>query len=69
MAKSTAVLPAEQLRVVGRTIARHDARDKVQASTLYAADWQMPGMLHGRHAGRSCGRPRAAARPAERRRS
>ena len=48
MAKSAAVLPAEQLRVVGRTIARHDARDKVQASTLYAADWQMPGMLHGR---------------------
>jgi xanthine dehydrogenase molybdenum-binding subunit len=48
VAKSAAVLPAEQLRVVGRTIARHDARDKVQASTLYAADWQMPGMLHGR---------------------
>ena len=48
MAKSTAVLPAMQLRVVGRTIARHDARDKVQASTLYAADWLMPGMLHGR---------------------
>ncbi|HEV2438814.1 MAG TPA: xanthine dehydrogenase family protein molybdopterin-binding subunit [bacterium] len=44
----TAVLPAaEQLRVVGRSIARHDARDKVQAATLYAADWQMPGMLHG----------------------
>jgi CO/xanthine dehydrogenase Mo-binding subunit len=47
VAKRAAVLPAEQLRVVGRSIARHDARDKVQASTLYAADWQMPGMLHG----------------------
>jgi len=41
------VLTAERLRVVGRSIPRHDARDKVQAATLYAADWQMPGMLHG----------------------
>ena len=47
MAEGPAVLPAAHLRVVGRTIARHDARDKVQARTLYAADWQMPGMLHG----------------------
>ena len=39
--------PAEELRAVGRSIPRHDARDKVQAATLYAADWQMPGMLHG----------------------
>ncbi len=37
----------EPLRVVGRAIPRHDARDKVEARTLYAADWQMPGMLHG----------------------
>ena len=44
---SAAVLPAERLRVVGKPIPRHDARDKVQAATLYAADWQMPGMLHG----------------------
>jgi CO/xanthine dehydrogenase Mo-binding subunit len=33
--------------VVGRPIVRHDALDKVQACTLYAADWEMPGMLHG----------------------
>ncbi len=46
MARETAPT-AEQLRVVGRSIPRHDARDKVQARALYAADWQMPGMLHG----------------------
>jgi CO/xanthine dehydrogenase Mo-binding subunit len=39
---------AEQpaLRVVGQPVIRHDARDKVQAATAYAADWAMPGMLH-----------------------
>ena len=37
----------EGLRVVGRPLPRHDAWDKVRARTLYAADWQMPGMLHG----------------------
>ncbi|HET7266215.1 MAG TPA: xanthine dehydrogenase family protein molybdopterin-binding subunit [bacterium] len=46
-ASPAAVLPAERLRVVGKPIPRHDARDKVQAATLYAADWRMPGMLHG----------------------
>jgi CO/xanthine dehydrogenase Mo-binding subunit len=46
VAKSTAVVPAE-LRHVGRRLPRHDAWDKVQARTLYAADWQMPGMLYG----------------------
>ena len=35
------------LHVVGQPVARHDARDKVQAATAYAADWAMPGMLHG----------------------
>src|SRR5215510_4201547 len=35
------------LRVVGRAVVRHDARDKVMAATAYAADWAMPGMLHG----------------------
>lgn len=35
-----------KLRVVGRPIPRHDARDKVRAATAYAADWAMPGMLH-----------------------
>jgi len=44
---AASVLAAERLRVVGRSIPRHDARDKVQAATFYAADWQMPGMLHG----------------------
>jgi CO/xanthine dehydrogenase Mo-binding subunit len=39
--------PAERLRVVGQAVTRHDAIDKVQARTLYAADWAMPGMLHG----------------------
>jgi CO/xanthine dehydrogenase Mo-binding subunit len=39
--------PKERLRVVGRPIVRHDSLDKVQARTLYAADWEMPGMLHG----------------------
>jgi CO/xanthine dehydrogenase Mo-binding subunit len=33
--------------VVGRPVPRHDARDKVMAATAYAADWAMPGMLHG----------------------
>ncbi len=35
------------LRVVGQRVVRHDARDKVSAATAYAADWAMPGMLHG----------------------
>src|SRR6266702_2778479 len=34
------------LRLVGRPLSRHDARDKVAAATAYAADWAMPGMLH-----------------------
>lgn len=37
----------QELRVVGRPVARPDARDKVVAATAYAADWAMPGMLHG----------------------
>ena len=36
---------SEALRVVGRPVVRHDARDKVSAATAYAADWAMPGML------------------------
>ncbi|HEY3188096.1 MAG TPA: molybdopterin cofactor-binding domain-containing protein, partial [Solirubrobacteraceae bacterium] len=35
------------LRVVGHPVVRHDARDKVAGATAYAADWAMPGMLHG----------------------
>jgi CO/xanthine dehydrogenase Mo-binding subunit len=37
----------QRLRVVGQPLTRHDAWDKVASRTLYAADWQMPGMLHG----------------------
>ncbi|MBI2879898.1 MAG: xanthine dehydrogenase family protein, partial [Candidatus Rokubacteria bacterium] len=37
----------QPLRLVGRPVARHDALDKVAAATAYAADWSMPGMLHG----------------------
>ncbi len=46
MTEDAAVATAEQLRVIGRRLPRHDAWDKVQGRTLYAADWQMPGMLH-----------------------
>src|SRR5205823_9650748 len=41
-----AVTTREALRIVGRPVARHDARDKVTAATAYAADWALPGMLH-----------------------
>ena len=47
MTEDAAVGTAEELRVIGRRLPRHDAWDKVQGRTLYAADWQMPGMLHG----------------------
>lgn len=39
---------AEELRVVGRRLPRHDARDKVAGATRYAADLALPGMLHAR---------------------
>jgi CO/xanthine dehydrogenase Mo-binding subunit len=45
VADAVAVEPA--LRIVGRPIPRHDARDKVAAATAYAADFALPGMLHG----------------------
>jgi len=35
-------------RIVGRSPAHHDFADKVAGSLLYAADWQLPGMLHGK---------------------
>ncbi len=44
MAKAVAL--DTPLRLVGRALPRHDARDKVAAATAYAADWAMPGMLH-----------------------
>ena len=43
---ASAVALGTPLRLVGRPLPRHDARDKVAAVTAYAADWAMPGMLH-----------------------
>jgi CO/xanthine dehydrogenase Mo-binding subunit len=40
--------PASRYRVVGHSPAHHDFVDKVKGSLLYAADWRLPGMLHGR---------------------
>jgi xanthine dehydrogenase molybdenum-binding subunit len=45
VADAVAARPA--LRIVGHAVPRHDARDKVAATTAYAADWALPGMLHG----------------------
>jgi CO/xanthine dehydrogenase Mo-binding subunit len=39
---------AGRYRVVGTSPAHHDFLDKVKGSLHYAADWQLPGMLHGR---------------------
>ena len=41
-------LTEQKYRVVGRSPAHHDFVDKVKGSLLYAADWRLPGMLHGR---------------------
>ncbi|MQA11619.1 MAG: molybdopterin-dependent oxidoreductase [Pseudonocardiaceae bacterium] len=38
----------ERFRVVGGSPAHHDFVDKVKGSLLYAADWKLPGMLHGK---------------------
>ena len=35
-------------RVVGQSPAHHDFVDKVKGALHYAADWRLPGMLHGR---------------------
>src|SRR5688572_25041562 len=35
-------------RVVGKSLARLDASGKVTGSAVYAADFALPGMLHGR---------------------
>ena len=40
--------PRSGYRVVGTSPAHHDFVDKVKGSLHYAADWQLPGMLHGR---------------------
>ncbi|HLW58850.1 MAG TPA: xanthine dehydrogenase family protein molybdopterin-binding subunit [bacterium] len=47
MKSETVSPPAKVPRVVGRPLPRHDAWDKVLGRTLYAGDWQMPGMLYG----------------------
>jgi CO/xanthine dehydrogenase Mo-binding subunit len=39
---------ASRYRVVGTSPAHHDFVDKVKGSLHYAADWRLPGMLHGR---------------------
>jgi CO/xanthine dehydrogenase Mo-binding subunit len=35
-------------RIIGKALPRFDVTDKVQGTTLYAADWRLPGMLVGR---------------------
>jgi xanthine dehydrogenase molybdenum-binding subunit len=35
-------------RLVGRSPAHHDFVDKVKGALHYAADWRLPGMLHGK---------------------
>jgi CO/xanthine dehydrogenase Mo-binding subunit len=41
-------LTGQPYRVVGQSPAHHDFVDKVKGALLYAADWRLPGMLHGR---------------------
>jgi CO/xanthine dehydrogenase Mo-binding subunit len=36
------------MRIVGKALPRFDVADKVEGTTLYAADWSLPGMLAGR---------------------
>ncbi len=48
MADTEAPARQQAFRVVGQRPAHHDFVDKVEGSLLYAADWQLPGMLHGR---------------------
>jgi CO/xanthine dehydrogenase Mo-binding subunit len=41
-------LTGQPYRVVGQSPAHHDFVDKVKGALHYAADWRLPGMLHGR---------------------
>ena len=41
-------LTGQPYRVVGQSPAHHDFVNKVKGALLYAADWRLPGMLHGR---------------------
>ncbi len=48
MPETSAPARRETLRVVGQSPTHHDFVDKVEGTLLYAADWQLPGMLHGK---------------------
>jgi CO/xanthine dehydrogenase Mo-binding subunit len=37
-----------KMRVVGTSPAHHDFVNKVRGTLLYAADWSLPGMIHGK---------------------
>jgi CO/xanthine dehydrogenase Mo-binding subunit len=37
-----------KFRVVGQSPAHHDFVNKVRGTLLYAADWNLPGMIHGK---------------------
>jgi nicotinate dehydrogenase large molybdopterin subunit len=37
-----------EMRVVGTSPAHHDFVNKVRGTLLYAADWSLPGMIHGK---------------------
>jgi len=41
-------LTGQPYRVVGQSPAHHDFVDKVKGALHYAADWRLPGMLHGK---------------------
>ena len=48
MAETEVPARLEAFRVVGQSPSHHDFVDKVEGSLLYAADWQLPGLLHGK---------------------
>ncbi|MEE9248992.1 MAG: xanthine dehydrogenase family protein molybdopterin-binding subunit, partial [Dehalococcoidia bacterium] len=39
---------SQEYRIIGTSWPRHDAREKVLGRPIYASDFTMPGMLHGR---------------------
>ena len=44
----TAAYPRQGTRVVGKSLPRLDAAGKVTGTAVYAADFALPGMLHGK---------------------
>jgi nicotinate dehydrogenase subunit B len=46
---TASVKPVQELRVVGQSIQRYDIPPKVDGSLVWAADMQVPGMLHARN--------------------